>query len=68
MKYSSSGDADFIEIVQAHVERSPQKNALTFLLDDGAPIDVSYEALDTSARAIASVLQERCAPGERALL
>ena len=59
----------FIDRLQGIVAKKPEKTAFTFLQDGEAESDnLSYQQLETQAKAIATVLQSYNATGERALL
>ena len=61
--------ATFVDIVRARALHDPTREAFSWLRDDGHPAEaIDYAALDRRARTIAATLQERGAPGERALL
>ncbi|MDJ0534008.1 MAG: alpha/beta fold hydrolase [Xenococcaceae cyanobacterium MO_207.B15] len=63
-KYST-----FIDRLQGIVAEKPEKTAFTFLQDGETESDnLSYQQLETQAKAIATVLQSYNATGERALL
>ena len=49
--------------------RQPAQRAYTFLTDDEVEVDnLTYAGLDLRARAIAGLLEQHCAKGERVLL
>ncbi|MDJ0576449.1 MAG: beta-ketoacyl synthase N-terminal-like domain-containing protein, partial [Xenococcaceae cyanobacterium MO_234.B1] len=59
----------FIDRLQGIVAKQPEKTAFTFLQDGETESDnLSYQQLETQAKAIATVLQSYNATGERALL
>ena len=58
-----------IEMLRMRARESPAARAFTFLGESGGATDqVSYAGLDERARAIAALLVERGARGERVLL
>ncbi|MGB5635885.1 MAG: fatty acyl-AMP ligase [Waterburya sp.] len=58
-----------IDRLQEQASIQPNKRAFTFLADGDTEIDsLTYQQLDEKAKAIALVLQNQNAPGERALL
>ncbi|MDX3117919.1 fatty acyl-AMP ligase [Streptomyces scabiei] len=60
-----------LHLLRRHAAEQPDRTAVTFVHDhetpDGAQ-SLTYAELDAEARRVASWLQERCAPGDRALL
>ncbi len=60
---------DLVEVLRARVKRTPNARVLRFV-EDGAvsSVDLTYEALDADARALAAVLQRDGATGERVLI
>ncbi|WP_036801169.1 type I polyketide synthase [Pleurocapsa sp. PCC 7319] len=64
-----SKQTTLIERLQEQASKQPHKRAFTFLADGETEIDsLTYHQLDEKAKAIASVLQEDNAQGQRALL
>ena len=58
-----------IDRLQEQASIQPDKRAFTFLADGETELDsLTYQQLDQKAKAIAFVLQDRDAPGQRALL
>ena len=61
--------ATFFEPLSRHAAQRPDQTAITFLLDgEREEASWSYQELVRQVRAIAAVLQEKGARGERALL
>jgi acyl-CoA synthetase (AMP-forming)/AMP-acid ligase II len=65
---SRPGARTLVDVLRERAAQTPHRTALEFLAEDGASQVVSYAALDTRARGVASILQERDVRGERALL
>ena len=64
-----SKQTTLIDRLQEQASRQPQKRAFTFLADGETEIDcLTYQQLDRRAKAIAFVLQNHHARGQRALL
>ncbi|MGK7949277.1 MAG: alpha/beta fold hydrolase [Xenococcaceae cyanobacterium] len=64
-----SNNFTLVDRVQEQAIKQPGKTAFTFLQDSETILDsLTFEQLDTQARAIATVLQSYGAKGERALL
>src|SRR5262245_55612230 len=58
-----------LDLVRSRALASPTERAFTFLLDDDAgAVAFTNAELDTRARGIAAVLQDRVRPGDRALM
>lgn len=57
-----------VEVLQLRASESPDKTACTFLPDHGGEESLTYAELDRRARALAAVLGESGAMGERAFL
>jgi len=58
-----------VEVLRWRAEREADRSALVFLPDAGGPEPRhTYASLDARARAIAAVLRDRLAPGDRAVL
>jgi acyl-CoA synthetase (AMP-forming)/AMP-acid ligase II len=58
-----------VDLLRARAQEHPEKPAYTFLLDgEVETARLTYGELDRQARAVAALLQERGAAGERALL
>jgi acyl-CoA synthetase (AMP-forming)/AMP-acid ligase II len=60
-----------LDLLRRHAGERPDRTAVTFVHDHDVPGGVhrlTYAELDAEARRVASWLQERCAPGDRALL
>ncbi|MFF3334809.1 fatty acyl-AMP ligase [Streptomyces sp. NPDC002888] len=60
-----------LHLLRRHAAERPDRTAVTFVHDHDAPDgarSLTYAELDAEARRVASWLQERCAPGDRALL
>jgi len=61
--------ATLVDILHARALQQPEKKAFTFLLDgETEEVNLTYLELDLQARAIAALLQDMRASGERALL
>ncbi len=61
--------SNFVDLLQDRSINKPDKNAFTFLADGETVADrISYRELERKVRAIATLLQEYNARGERALL
>lgn len=58
----------FLDALERQVACAPQKRAFTYLGDESAPQQITYEALQTRARAIAFQLSRTLQPGDRAVL
>src|ERR687886_1369907 len=57
-----------VEVLRGRAQAQPHQRACTFLPhSDTEELHLTYAELDTRARAIASVLQQKVAPAERAL-
>lgn len=73
---SSSGNvkpgstySNLVEMLRDRARERGDATAFTFLVDgEGLTRDLTFGELDRRARAVAATLQERCAPGDRALL
>ncbi|HVR99639.1 MAG TPA: AMP-binding protein, partial [Thermoanaerobaculia bacterium] len=64
-----SEPATLVNLLRARAQEHPERPAYTFLLDgEVETARLTYGDLDRQARAIAALLQERGAAGERALL
>ena len=60
---------DLTSRLRERAQREPERRAYTFLTDgEEEQGSLTYAGLDARARAIAAALQERCRPGDRALL
>jgi acyl-CoA synthetase (AMP-forming)/AMP-acid ligase II/aryl carrier-like protein len=58
-----------VELLRLRARERPSASAYTFLVDgEGDEVETTYGALDRRARAIAAVLEDDLAPGERALV
>lgn len=60
-----------LHLLRRHADERADRTAVTFVHDHEAPDgaqSLTYAELDAEARRVASWLQERCAPGDRALL
>ena len=58
-----------VQLLQARAEAHPEKVAYIFLPEgEGDGIEVSYQELDTKARAVANQLLAMGASGDRALM
>ena len=61
--------SNLIELLRVRAMREPAQRAYTFLTDDEVEVDsLTYGGLDQGARAIAGLLEQHCAKGERVLL
>ncbi|WP_226000285.1 non-ribosomal peptide synthetase/type I polyketide synthase [Paenibacillus sp. BJ-4] len=61
--------SSILEIIQQRVVEMPNQTIHTFLKDGGLPSDLlTYTQLDLRAKAIASALQVKVRPGQRAIL
>src|SRR5215211_7031973 len=61
--------SNLIELLRLRAMRQPARRAFTFLTDDEVEVDnLTYGALDQRARAIAGLLEQHCAKGDRVLL
>lgn len=61
--------SNLVELLRLRAMRQPTQRAYTFLTDDEAEVDhLTYGGLDRRARAIAGMLEQHCAKGERVLL
>ncbi|MDX3192757.1 amino acid adenylation domain-containing protein [Streptomyces sp. MN03-5084-2B] len=56
------------ELLVRRGAEQPDREALTFLDDDGSAAGITYAELDARARAVAAVLAGTCRAGDRALL
>ncbi|WP_194905548.1 non-ribosomal peptide synthetase [Catenulispora rubra] len=56
------------EVLIRRGAEQPDREALTFLGDDGNAVELTYAELDARARAVAAVLADTCSVGDRALL
>ena len=64
-----SNNFTFVDRIQDQAIKQPGKTAFTFLQDGETQLDsLTFQQLDTQARAIATILQGYSAKGERALL
>ncbi|MDJ0634241.1 MAG: alpha/beta fold hydrolase [Xenococcaceae cyanobacterium MO_188.B29] len=64
-----SNNFTFIDRIQDQAIKQPGKAAFTFLQDGETQLDsLTFQQLDTQARAVATILQSHGAKGERALL
>jgi acyl-CoA synthetase (AMP-forming)/AMP-acid ligase II len=62
-------DATLVDRLRRHAERTPDRRAYTFPRDgESDEVHLSCRELDEQARAVAALLQERSARGERAIL
>lgn len=59
---------NLVERLLAHVAAQPDRVALHFLKSDDVTLELTYAELDARARALAALLQDRRAAGERALI
>src|SRR5690606_38447721 len=57
-----------VERLLEHVAAQPSRVALRFLKSDDVTLEPTYAELDARARALAALLQDRRAAGERALI
>ena len=61
--------SNIIDLLRLRAMRQPAQRAYTFLTDDEVEGDnLTYGELDLRARAIAGLLEQHCAKGERVLL
>jgi acyl-CoA synthetase (AMP-forming)/AMP-acid ligase II/acyl carrier protein len=66
---SSTSCSTLVDVLRWRGEHQPGRPAVTFLRDgDGDEVQVSYEALDRGARAVAALLQRETREGDRAVL
>src|SRR5579864_8096847 len=66
---TNPGRLTLVDILRWRAQHEPEREAYTFLLDGEAKqVQMTYADLDRQARCIAALLQDRVAPGERALL
>ncbi len=66
---STVKSSTLVELLRWRAQQQPEQRAYTFLIDgEKAGPQLTYAQLDCQARAIAAVLQQDKAPGERALL
>ncbi len=69
IKESNQTPSTLVELLRTRASLTPDNHAYTFLTDgrkESAPL--TYSQLDTQARSIAALLQQKNAKGERALL
>jgi amino acid adenylation domain-containing protein/non-ribosomal peptide synthase protein (TIGR01720 family) len=59
---------NLVERLLDHVAAKPDRVALCFLESDDVTLELTYAGLDARARALAALLQDRRAAGERALI
>jgi len=65
----SDGPRSLVDILLRRSRETPDKMAFTFLADGEREAEsLTYGELDRKSRAVASMMQRRVAPGERALL
>lgn len=68
-KAADLGLASVVELFRARAQAQPDRRAYTFLENGEVEMSVvTYAELDRQSRAIAATLQQRLAPGSRALL
>jgi len=69
LQRSLDSPGNFVDLILDRTARSPHKTAYTFLENGEAVSEsVSYSQLQERVLALAAVLQQRCAPGDRVLL
>lgn len=61
-------NANLVERLLGHVATQPDRVALRILKSDDVTLELTYAELDARSRALASMLQQRRAAGERALI
>ncbi|MFF4383663.1 fatty acyl-AMP ligase [Kitasatospora sp. NPDC001547] len=64
-------EASVVHLLRRHAAERGDRTAVTYVADHESPDgarSLTYAELDAEARRVASWLQERCAPGDRAML
>ncbi|WNM31432.1 fatty acyl-AMP ligase [Streptomyces sp. Li-HN-5-11] len=64
-------EVSVVHLLRRHAAERGDRTAVTYVFDHEAPDgarSLTYAELDAEARRVASWLQERCAPGDRAML